>query len=598
MIQELACRSVSSQQRFGLAAKLRVAPWIWPQESDSAGLAWAEGVAEGTCPAPGIGHVPIVTDSRWGTHLWVLGGPELQEAGLGEPVEWARDAAEAWDEAVLAVARALPVLWTTMTPVADEPPRAYHLAGHPRAHANAEPESTLGGRSFGGAFVLNIVSRLFERPVPVELIASVDIDANGAAAAVDAVAEKVRAIAATAPRIRRIVLPARQPSWARPPDLAVAIGNARCAADLVDLAFGDALVDRLVAAGRDPEQRRELIERIFRLVVARRGEVVYWKPVEAAASLALCRWKDSLDEPSRYALRFTSAVAGRHEHGLGPLELPPQGWLEGFPAEMRTSLVANLVQHVADTGTPDPHRVVEMAQGHLVEPREATPAQRKVVGALARLYAVTGRHTEALQMQEALATASADSFDEENVSHPLAEWFRLSGDCWAVDAFKRADRLLAHLRLHGGLDRVGASFVDLARCRATVVLALPRREETRRCLDRLNSPARQTHVRWSSVRWHVRLLDATGDTDDGIAAEALITDLEREIAHHPERNLQPRIFRTLIALDRALASGNAEEAELAVRTLESLRGGPVLRLIESSPPGVTPAQHVARFYPY
>ena len=128
------------------------------------------------------------------------------------------------------------------------------------------------------------------------------------------------------------------------------------------------------------------------------------------------------------------------------------------------------------------------------------------MGALARLWAITGREMTALVVDRRLARAFAEAFAEQDVSWPLAEVFRLSGVLHDRVAFEDADDLREQVA-----DRGRASAARGAARRAgagarTGDARAPGRSGARpaaRADAGLGCPA---HVRWSASRWFVRAL--------------------------------------------------------------------------------------------
>lgn len=310
--------------------------------------------------------------------------------------------------------------------------------------------------------------------------------------------------------------------------------------------------------------------------------------------MALARWND-LDTEERRQLEFTRAVAARHENNQGPLPLPERDWLEKMPAPLRVGIVAHFVQQSADTGGPPAREAEAAARRHLVQGVDAFPPHLKLQGALARLLAVTGRESEALRLQEDAAIGFLERLADEDISFPLSEWYRLSGALGDVDAFLRAEEFLEKIETRLQFTPEGRPYVDLARCKAMVLLGQTLGGEPGRTLERLGGDARlPSHVRWSAVRWHIRLLDACGLSAD---ASRLRESFDSASSVPASDTDTARRFGVLVKLDRAVRAADDSAALDALRALERLQGGIVAHILAAAPTGQA-AECVARLYPY
>src|SRR5262249_15820605 len=158
----------------------------------------------------------------------------------------------------------------------------------------------------------------------------------------------------------------------------------------------------------------------------------------------------------------------------------------------------HLVQQVADVGQPSWGEVeclVNLVRQPVIS--NAHPMQLRLEGALARLWAITGRPVDALKHQEQLAHVYFDSLLYGDVSFPLAEWFRLRRTVEDEAAFERAERMRLAVEAVGGFGLHGSVYVELARCKALVLLRPDCCEVAATVLGHLIQDRRAPqHVRW------------------------------------------------------------------------------------------------------
>jgi hypothetical protein len=526
--------------------------------------------------------VPAVTVRGGTVSLWALSSephpPSLHRATLGP------EAIASWETAVLALPRSLPVLWRDLREFAGQPPTPIHLCSHLVEPAIERREFVVDGGSFGLAFLLQLASRVLSLPLPGDLIASVAIDGLGRTSRVDGLAAKLEGIDALAPRIVRVLVAASQHEEVRGSAGRLELVPVRTAAQALDLVFGEALGARLADAGSDDARRRELVDAFFRLALVGRGAAVDWSPVERGARIALQKWPPAFDD--RYRLQFAAGVAGRHERNAGEIPVPGPAWLDAQPEPIRVGVLTHLVQQSADTGTPPPAEIEPYAV--TLVPKDLGSAyvpQLKLAGALARLWAVTGRAAEALDLQQRVARAFVAIFEESEVSFQLSEWFRLAGALGDAEAFERAEAFLARLEATGGVSAAGRPYLELARARAAVDLG--RADAAVR--DRLDTMSRDltvpAHVRWSACRWAARAWRQAGQP---ARADARLVDMELE------RTKAPHADRYLMLAEFDAAVGRAGSAQAFLDRLAALDPGPLthLRAAYESP------ADIVRFYPY
>jgi hypothetical protein len=466
----------------------------------------------------------------------------------------------------------------------------------------ANHESSVGGESFGLTFVLLLASRLVGAPIPGDLVCSAAIDPEGRVAQVAGLKPKISAILKFAHGVRKLVVAASQADEADKILSALGVVSSRLTVVAVknvghalDSVFGNGYLDEVLErAGANSETRREVIRSFLHLALQGRGEFVYWTPFEQAARQAR-KWT-SLDANQRYILEFAEGVAARHERNQGDLSLPSPGFLDRWPRRLRDQILPHLVQQSADTGRPDPRDVRELSEPFRVHPlREGYLPQLKLEGALARLDAVTGRPRAALETQFELARVYLDSFAPEEVSFPLCECYRLAGVLADAAAFERAEGLLQETEAAGGVGLQGSAYVDLARCKARLLLQQGDEPEIRRVLTGVAmSRAVAAHVRWSAARWLHRCVSATARDELDSVTEALSAACNEPDA---KKCHAAQVQEALIRLDRFLVVSDEAGADQVVAHLEGREHG-LIGLLRTWAPEGHVASHVARFYPY
>ena len=437
--------------------------------------------------------------------------------------------------------------------------------------------SAIDGPSFGLALALSLASIVFDCPLPGDIVASATVDAAGNVGPVGGLDRKIAGLQRMAPRVTRLIVAAsqREEAEAHAGDH-LQIVPVLHAAEAIDIAFADQLSGLIVAAGEDPQRRDELTESFFRLALLGSDVLVDWAPVMRGAKLALDRWTD-LEPGARYRLAFAHAVAARHHQNSGTIGMPPDGWLASLPRVLRVQVIAHLVQQAADTCTPAPASIEPQADQLLDHPlADSAECDLRLRGAIARLYAVTGRAATALALQEQLAHAFAAIYADGNIAYPLSEWARLAGALRDEASLGRAEELHAQLLGAGGYRRLGARFVELALARGRLLLDPADESGLDAARQLAADETLPDHVRWCATRW----LGAEGRP----ALEAASGQGWLVAA----RNL------VLLNLDEALRAGREADADACLDALERYDPGPVSHLRRS---GATP-HDIARLYPY
>lgn len=548
--------------------------------------------------APGQVLLVSVTDER--TALWSLSLGLVNHPRGARPVPVASH--EIWTEATSQTHAALPLLWRS-PPLPTQPPEVYRVA-----REEVRPE-TVGGASFGLSFLLAHASFLLEIPLPVDLVASAALGPQGVLGHVRALEHKIRGLATLAPQVRRLLVAKVDEEEARgyvealEADVEiVAIGTIE---EAVEQAFGRG---QPLAAWREtpPEERATRVHSLYRLALADKHLTPRWQAVRTAADAAL-EW--GLSPGLERRARFASAVAARHDGDLSvEIELPELQEVESWPQPERARRLAHLVQHAADTGQPDPERLLAWSED-LPTGSDAFPAHLKLGGARGRLLASLGRHEEAYDAQLAAALGWVARPNHDGLSFPLDELYRLAS---VLDDANRLGEAEEFFRSHQRLISVyGLPYVSQQRARAWITTGrgdTERIDEVTGFLEtRRTSSSCGVAVRW--LLWGQRRGFAVR-----VPESELLRDLDefcRVALERAERQTRPvqRLHHTffarsaesqraLVALDRGI---NEENEEQASRALEDLRRvqGPLVELLERHcPESMSLPAYVQRAFPY
>ncbi len=577
---------------------LAAGPWTWPVDDDSHERRL---VPAGPPLEPAVGTtlgVTVVPGDRAAT-IWMIDGrPGDRRDGRLEP-----SAIETWKVAALALPRAIPLVWGSLREAhAIEPRLVWVDTWAIDGLDGVPPERSVTGTSFGLAFVLVLASRLVALSLPGDLLCSVAIDAEGRVAEVGGLVTKLRAIAAIAPGVSRVMVAVSQEDEAKRaieqagPDAArLRIVGVKSVGHALEVAFGERRLSAALArAGENPASRAELTRSFFALALQGRGEFVDWTPVERAAALA-SHWP-GLDVEQRYMLEFAHAVAARHERNEGAMSLPTAELLARWPTQVSCQVVTHAVQQAADAGAPDIHAIRALAEAYRAPsvPKGFLP-QLKLEGALARLDAVTGQAPRALRTQLDLAALYLEAFLPGEASFPLSEAYRLAGVLGDSAAFRNCEALRDLAHAAGGLGLEGSPYVALARARAAVLLGKPEDCGAEQTLRAMAADTRlAAHVRWGAARWAHRLAAEDAMAELGAIRAALASAADDADA---KRGHAARVQLELLRLDEALRGHDVARANAAVDVLRGLEGG-IVGLLEAWAPAAELPAHVARFYPY
>jgi hypothetical protein len=557
---------------------LEPGPWCWPDPAANPGArAHAErAVGAATPRVLAAGQVALVTIHGEGAgargELWALSMRDDTTAGAD--AQFLAGARDAWLDAQCALPRALPLLWRSV--------REQHARLGPVSALYPAPENTsptLDGRSFGLAFGLALASSVVGVPAPADVVATATLDELGRLGRVEGLGPKLEVIDRIALSVRRVAIATEQLGEAR--DLLKRLGITRL--ELVPFSSLSRALEHLLSdparaidAATRPE-RGELVHSFFQLALGERRASVEWAPIERAADRALERWAGDLEPDHARMLEFARAVAARHHYNKGTLTLPTPEWLSRFTLSMRLGILAHTAQQAADTGAPDPDRVLALARRACpdLEILAAPPPEDladlafdsrmvdacfaphlRLLGAIGRMrYTTMGDLRGAIRDQLAVCVGWQRAWRHEETTYPLAALFT------TLSALAREPGVDTHhvARLFERVEDLwGTSQRGGRRCRDNVYVrigrgralaALGRRAEAAAeldpLLDDLSRHAEQ--MRLSAARWRLRCGQGAGL---GAAREVLAGS----------EDPRAELYRALATLDRALDARDHDAA--------------------------------------
>ena len=486
----------------------------------------------------------------------------------------------AWQAARAALAGKLPLQWRQTPPALDrpEPPPATLLD-----QLGEHWPSVLDGPSFGLPFLLAMASDVLDEALPPDLAATACVARDGQLRPVAGLWDKLHMIVQRAPGIRRVlVADSQMEEGHRLRDglgqqaERVQLVGCGSVSEAVQQAFPDAAA-AWIQRGADPERRRGGRTALFGLALSERDHALDWAAVERAAGVAIEHWTDLMDD-ERAQLEICRAVAGRHRGQGRSLGTPRAVFFDDLPQPQRLDCLSQLIQHAADTGTPDPAAMLTLAERFAVRGQDAFPAHLRLMGAMGRLLATMARPEDALRVAEEVVDGWLRR-GLRGVSYPLAECYRLAGGLEDHPAFDRTTA--RHLASLPHLQLSDAMYVDIERGCALArlgdhALAGP-------LLATALADAKPLHVRLKARRF----------AEDG-SAPLTVHDGSPELAARAA---------ALCELDRALGQRDSAAAEHATHALESLDPdltGAMRRFAEArsfAPAGNWPT-YLQRFYPY
>jgi hypothetical protein len=549
------------------------------------------------------GEVLLLADIETHSSVWLLRRRAGNRSAAGYCYEFGQAADDAWRAAVSLLPRSMPVLWRPSSGLDLNARQALRLGVKAKSDWHPAVDDQIDGRSFGLSFLLALGSEALDIPLPVNVVASAELEANGRLLPVASLESKLEAVAEIAPKVTLVLVAKDQPPISdtfciRFPHLHVLRVNT--AQDAILTVFGDAPAE-WIRAHADAHSRDLFVASLLRSALEVDYTTTDWSPFNRAAEFALQEW-DGLSFSERETLRFVAAVFLRR-HGSGaprdPLGTPRDTWLEEFPEPTRLAIIRKLVLQSAMTGDPVPAEIEAVARGRLARIGDSTNAHRshlRLQAALGRLLAVTGRPNEGLELQEKVVAAFFARFRYEDASEALTECFQLAAGLEDVSAFGRAEQSYLTMQAFGGPDPR-----ELPRLEVSRILARQRLGHVPNDIDieRLHSIAFDTALHptvvYAALRGYLRLLFVA---DRRTEAEAAITRLETEDPRFRHDVAIAGICCALVKLDRALAEGNSSTAKAALIELGNDGGALITHLTAAAClSGVDAAAFVARWFP-
>ena len=537
------------------------------------------------------GQALLVAASRNGGSLWLL-DPKGHDAN----VNFVDRAVQSWWDAARALPRSIPLLARPFHALAGAVPRARHLASHV-TYGHVIRERALDDTSFGLAFALSLASRATGVCLPCDLVASASVDAWGQLHPVGGLAPKAACLEAKARHVTRLLVAADQRDGI---DEVEAAGLEVVRVRHLHEAINEVLPDigaQLAAQARDPLGREALVTSLFRLAVDAPNEgLVTWRAVADAADHILAAGAGALDAWAVWRLEAARAFALRHTSpGVSPsCPWPPPLELGSLvPPPFRQYVAANLIQHATDCGSPDAEAILAWSEerGYFVRSQDAHLSELRVLGARARLWAVTGRPSDALAAQRDLTGAWLARGEVPQVTYTLGEWFRLAGALGDEAEYRAAIEAYQGARALGDLDEHhGEAFVIVEWARAASWLG--HAPEATSALEQLSGSDGRIpgYLAPAVARVRARLARTTGDDGEAERLRESLGDGDEDAV----------LTARLIDLDSAVTRGDAARgADLVVQiaaqapqTLAHLRRHRDLRSWPDE------AAYIARFYPY
>ncbi len=453
-------------------------------------------------PALGVGEAPLLAVTDHDASLWILcRRPVRADSWL--PLGAA--AVEAWERANLAL-QTLPLLWRPLDQLRRAEVAALCLGRSALPGRQTIADANVGqidGASFGLILALAQASAVLDLPLPADLAATAGVEPGGALSSVSGVTHKIMVLGRHAPRIRRLLVARGNADEAT--TAAKGIGIEVVAVDhlaqALDTAFPN-LIEHFVAVGRDATARQMVLGCLLDLAWGNRGQVRNWEPIRRTAEHALQNWPPN--DADQKLLEFVRSVALRHDGGAQDMPIPSPSALDALPEPRRTGLLAHLVQNAADSGQIDTAEVEYLALAALPGAwNSCFAAHLQVHGALARLWAVTGRERQALQRTEATTQAWLLRRLPADACYPLAVWLRLAGVLGDAEAFQRARD--ARAQVDTAIAVAEPAYLDLAEAQGALALGDTARAFT--LLERiqpLNNARLPDHVRFSALRHWLR----------------------------------------------------------------------------------------------
>jgi hypothetical protein len=582
--------------------------WCWPLESDTVGYQKALSIHPEGPPQQVVGQIPLLTvdpSARTGSiHALVWSDSQVHASRTRD---FGSAGMIAYDTAIAALNRSIPLLYEPLRGLEQHRPHSIYIDSFaPRGTVPrlVRSFSVLDGKSFGLAFAMSQASKLFNQVLPSNIATTAQVDEHGRIHPVDGITAKITVVANRCPRITRLLVAEhnREEAELAAHGSALQIVTVSTVADALDCVFPDNWLETLLLErSQSPSDRETLCCWFFQVAIGGRDAAPHWNPLGRAAELLLREWSKDLNEAERNSLTFARSVAARHQgEVLDDPWIPSDDWMNSQPKSVRKEVAAHIVQQSADMSKPEPETTRTFANRFLESsPLERGAADLKLMGALARLDAVTGRPRLGLDWARQAAQGWKQLCRPEDSTHALCMWYNLARGLEDEAAIRAADSLHEAVVKGGKLSRESGFYLTLfsAAARLVVDLDVPASKcalgRLANGLDGLGHPAPNLpgHVRWSALR-------RFREHFPGEETPAILEELE-SLHSKAENDAGARRFSLLIKLDEALVADHQDDAETFLADLAVMDGARTYMLIEAA--GLSredPAAYVSRFYPY
>jgi hypothetical protein len=450
-------------------------------------------------------------------------------------------------------------------------------------------DDALDGESFGLAFALGLAAQLLGQPFPSNWVATGKLDALGRVTAVSGVAQKL-ALSAQVPLITHALVPSQNLEEARRAAPRLTIVGVCQLREALRVLWTEAQLRSTPSMSTVQQQAREL----FNVCLDSRANATSdWRPVAAAAQSFLETYDADLSEADRSRLQLARQIASRHAGEWVEYQAPHPALRDDLMASRWLELLAHLVQSSTDLGSPSLDELRPLLP-ELPPHRERHPSHLRLLGALGRLYAITGEAERGLECQLEAARSWWEERNVSELSYPLSAGFQLAGALGDQESFDALEALYVASRELASQPE-GDCFVRLSRARGLVALGRDDAALWSELKALAADAQRPEHLRLTAMRLLLKRARRAGE-DTGQEAEhwASFEALARSgtLSAHDEAE-----FRALVALETALERGG--DAPRALKQLVEVSAQPTGMLMAAAEAkGKDAAAWVARFWPY
>ncbi len=567
-------------------------PWCWPRDAEErAALAGELEIRSVDIVSPQTALAVSVLGDLESATLWEL---SIQTEG-GTPL--GRSALAAWADAGACLCQSVALLWRSV--------RQVQLAGPPTAtklrtllfSASSTPpaETHLEGESYGTVFALMQAAELLGLAIPSDVACTGAVSADGTIRGVMGVREKSLAIALGAPRVTRLFV-AREDVAAAEEALApcqdaghLSVVGVATVGALLDEVWGEQVREGLIKMGGSSLARTEIVDNLFHLCVEKGWSAIsHFPPVVSAIEVMESEWAE-LGQWDRERLSIAKAIARRHIDNSGHITLPTPNQMSRLVAPQRVSFAAQVVQQCADTGKGQTVELRCLVDAHLVRGADAFVEHLELLGAWARLEAVRGEATVALEHAIEAALGLIARSRPADASHSLSLWFRLASVLGDQEALESAEGVFQRLQALG----VGSVWLNAER--AVAMARVQRWEIAHDALAEILQEVTLPHdyLRAMSYRWLIREASVQGNASCLLSRLQDLAKRERGADVSWRHNF--RIAEAMVALDDEEESLGVMSKERALEVMQECDSGLVASLLRDCS---DPVAKLRAHYPY